>query len=175
MDRMVIKWWLVKWWLRKITMSGKIFVISLIVKLSTEIQINLSQVLPSLYQAQKYKLSIYFVKMETINEGEVFICRRLLQRTRFTSWKSQPRSICNSFLGNQDRPKLIPGGIYLSLAITNLINQLDIDMTLVAVNTQYPVLCGHHQCRMFDVNWHWPWPTSAGGGSRGSVMASLMW
>ena len=40
-----------------------------------------------------------------------------------------------SFWGNQDRPKLMPGGIYLSLAITNLINQLDIDMTLVAVNS----------------------------------------
>ena len=86
-------------------------------------------------------------------------------------WKVNLNPIVISLWGNQDRPKLIPGGIYLSWAITNLINQLDIDMTLVAVNTQYPVLCGHHQCRMFDVNWHWPWPTSAGGGS---VMAFLM-
>ena len=80
-------------------MSGKIFVISLIVKLSTEIQINLSQVLPSLYQAQKYKLSIYFVKLKTINEGEVFICRRLLQRTRFTTLESQPQSNSYFFKG----------------------------------------------------------------------------
>ena len=58
-------------------------------------------------------------------------------------WKVNLNPIVISLWGNQDRPKLIPGGIYLSLAITNLINQLDIDMTLVAVNTQYPVLCGH--------------------------------
>ena len=80
-------------------MSGKIFVISLIVKLSTEIQINLSQVLPSLYQAQKYKLSIYLVQLKTINEGEVFICRRLLQRTRFTILESQPQFNSYFFMG----------------------------------------------------------------------------